>query len=515
MMLRYCIKRLMQFIPALFIVSFLSFYISRNSPGDPVEILSQSMGAQGAQSNYTASQQFKDSIRTRLGLNLPLFYFSVNTASDCDTLYKVLHPQEQYALHRLSRTTGSWPITNAYWQNLDKLLRLTKKLNPQELAQQYQSTSFLIKDVYPEKNTKMNNPVKDTVSITVFKYPVDTITTAINTLTNGLLSLKTIYKTTLIQAKLDSVKTMVESCEFLSELRSPTILLSSSFSKVKQTQTSSNNYIPAWKWNGFNNQYHIWLFNVLKGDFGYSYIDSRPVAEKIWEKFVRTFVLVLLSVFLAYFISIPIALYCTKHAGKWRDKWIAVFLFALYAVPSFFFGTLLLYFFTNPAWFNWFPEFGFCDPEHYNPDWNFFERIYHTFPYMVLPLITFTYSSFAFTSRVLRNVATDVMHQDFIRTARAKGLSERRIMWRHVFTNSLLPVITTFVHLFPAAVGGSVIIETIFSYDGMGMASYEALIGKDHPMIVAIFSLAGLMTMIAYFIADLLYAWADPRIRLK
>jgi peptide/nickel transport system permease protein len=134
---------------------------------------------------------------------------------------------------------------------------------------------------------------------------------------------------------------------------------------------------------------------------------------------------------------------------------------------------------------------------------------------MVLPLVTYTYASFAFISRIMRSALINELEQDYIRTAKAKGLSSSRVLWKHAVRNAMLPVITTFVNVFPAATAGSVIVETIFSYDGMGIAAYEAVIGRDYPVIVCIFSLAGLMSMIAYFIADILYVMVDPRIRYR
>lgn len=131
---------------------------------------------------------------------------------------------------------------------------------------------------------------------------------------------------------------------------------------------------------------------------------------------------------------------------------------------------------------------------------------------MILPLVTYTYSSFAFISRIIRSSMLEELGQDYIRTARAKGLSENSVLVKHAFRNSLLPVITMFVSIFPAAVGGSVIVETIFTYPGMGYGSYEAIHNYDYPVIVAIFSLAGIMTMFAYLVADILYALVDPRI---
>jgi peptide/nickel transport system permease protein len=241
-------------------------------------------------------------------------------------------------------------------------------------------------------------------------------------------------------------------------------------------------------------------------------MDQQPIADKIWEKFFISFKLIFLSVILAYLISIPLGVSSAKNNGKWFDKTTSSMLFMLYSLPSFFMGMLLLFLFANPDFFVWFPESGYMDPANYDSEWPFFKRLLHEWPYMVLPLITYTYSSLAFISRIIRSSMIDQLNQDYVRTAYAKGLSDTRVLYKHAFRNSLLPVITLFVTIFPAAVGGSVIIETVFTYPGMGYASYEAIHNYDYPVIVAIFSLAGIMTMFAYLLGDILYALADPRI---
>jgi peptide/nickel transport system permease protein len=284
------------------------------------------------------------------------------------------------------------------------------------------------------------------------------------------------------------------------------------FDECEANANSTANLIPNFNWHGFDNQYHFWLKNFLKGDFGISYLDQQPIAEKIWEKFFISFKLILFSILIAYLISIPLGIYSVKYHQRWLDRIAGLIVFFLFSIPIFFMGMILLYFFANPDYFVWFPESGYMDPNTYDPNARFFTRLVHEWPYMILPLITYTYSSFAFISRVIRSSMLEQMNQDYIRTAHAKGLEENTVLYKHAFRNSLLPVITMFVTIFPAAVGGSVIIETIFTYPGMGYGSYEAIHNYDYPMIVAIFSLAGIMTMVAYLIADILYATVDHRI---
>ena len=135
-----------------------------------------------------------------------------------------------------------------------------------------------------------------------------------------------------------------------------------------------------------------------------------------------------------------------------------------------------------------------------------------TVPYLVIPTICYTYSSLAFLSRIFRVTISDVLKQDFIKTARAKGLPEKTVVGKHAFRNTLIPVITVFSSAFPSAVGGSVLLETIFSIPGMGLTIYQSIDAKDYPVLIAVFFLTGLITMAGFLISDLLYAVADPRI---
>ena len=182
-------------------------------------------------------------------------------------------------------------------------------------------------------------------------------------------------------------------------------------------------------------------------------------------------------------------------------------------MPSFFIGVLLLYTFANPDMLRWFPVSGIQDAL-FDPEWSNWEKK-HRAPFFILPLITYVYGSFAFLSRIMRVGVIDVFGQDYIRTARAKGLGEGGVVMKHALRNSLLPIITVFANIFPLAVGGSIIIETIFTIPGLGLEIYNSILNFDYPMIIAVFTIIGFLTMIGYLISDILYAVVDPRISYK
>jgi len=222
--------------------------------------------------------------------------------------------------------------------------------------------------------------------------------------------------------------------------------------------------------------------------------------------------------FIAYLISLPLGIYSAYRKDSIIDRGMSLILFILYSMPSFFVGVILLLLFANSDGFlYWFPESGIKSPVTFDPNWHWYEwdSIRHMAPYLVLPLITYTYGSFAFLSRIMRIGMIDILNQDYIRTARAKGLSERTVILKHALKNSLLPIITVFAAIFPMAIGGSIVIEYIFSIPGMGMEIFNAIEGRDYPIVIAFFTIAGFLTMLGYLISDLLYAVVDPRISFK
>ena len=322
--------------------------------------------------------------------------------------------------------------------------------------------------------------------------------------------------------KFDKMNTLVATNNFLVHLGTPLSIVKSAQKKMFSNSTRWKNYIPAIHWYGGKNQYHLWLFGngknrhgLIRGDFGISYIDGQPIQDKIWKAVWISFSLSLISIFLAYLISIPIGIYSAYKKDSKVDRGMSLVLFILYSMPSFFVGTLLLLQFANPDHLSWFPVSGIQDPTLFDPNWSMWMKLKHRMPYLILPIITYTYGSFAFLSRIMRIGMIDVVSQDYIRTARAKGLGEGKVILKHALRNSLLPIITVFAAIFPMAIGGSIIIEMIFSIPGMGLEIINALQNYDYPMIITVFTLSGFLTMVGYLVADILYAVVDPRISYK
>lgn len=257
-------------------------------------------------------------------------------------------------------------------------------------------------------------------------------------------------------------------------------------------------------------QYLLWLGDIARLDFGVSFIDNRPVLEKIAERLPVTILMNTIAVFMAYLVAIPLGVYSAVYAGTFWDRVITFCLFALYSLPSFWIATLALTFLCNPEFIYAFPSHGlYSNRFDFLPFW---DKVGDVLWHLVLPMTVYTYGSFAFISRQMRSAMLETVRQDFIRTARAKGLSERRVIFVHAMRNSLIPIITLLAGILPSLIGGSVIVETIFSIPGMGELSYRALVARDYPMIMAIFTFSAVLTLVGILLSDVLYSIVDPRI---
>jgi peptide/nickel transport system permease protein len=498
-MLKYLAKRILIFIPTLLAISLLAFIISISAPADPVEKLSSSADKEGAANQQSnATKKTKQELRKKLGLDLPVFYFSFGSVSDCDTLYKVADKDHSACLSELSHYYGNWEDVSNYFHQLNEA--------------QFSHSNLILDDIFEQNKGVDGRPAYS-------KNEINDVITESNFEINSMLETA---NPNVIASKFNSLDTLYSKYSFLSPVKNEFEKSKLLYDEMLSKQSSWKSYIPKIIWYGSKNQYHFWLFGdgeqrkgVVRGDFGFSYIDSQPINTKIWSKVWISFSFSLLSVIFAYIVSIPLGIYSAYKKDTKFDRITSIVVFVLYSMPGFFIGVLLLYTFANPDTLRWFPVSGIQDPTLYDPSWSMLEKIKHRVPYFILPLITYTYSSFAFLSRIMRVGVIDVFGQDYIRTARAKGLGEGKVVMKHALRNSLLPIITVFANIFPLAIGGSVIIETIFTIPGMGFEIYSSILNSDYPMIVAVFTIIGFLTMVGYLVADILYAVVDPRISYK
>ena len=258
---------------------------------------------------------------------------------------------------------------------------------------------------------------------------------------------------------------------------------------------------------------HYWG-NLLRLDFGVSLVSREPVVRTLVSKLKYSLTLSVGSLLLAYLIAIPLGVFSAVRRGTRADRIVTTALFMLYSLPSFFVATLLLYGFSlgaNFPPFRLFPTGGWHSA--YHAELTTLDRIGDVLWHVALPLACMTYGSLAALSRYMRAGLLDVLQADYIRTARAKGLSERMVIGKHALRNGLLPIVTLLAGLLPAVLGGSVIVEVIFGIPGMGQWIVDSINQRDYNVILAVQLFSTVLVLFGLLLTDLGYALVDPRIR--
>jgi peptide/nickel transport system permease protein len=261
---------------------------------------------------------------------------------------------------------------------------------------------------------------------------------------------------------------------------------------------------PVWK------RYWKWLKTTATLDFGTSFTDERPVIDKIKKALPITLLFNLLAIFIIYLVSIPLGVRAAVKRGGPFDATSSTVLFLLASMPSFWVGTLLMIGLSSERHLNVLPSVGLHSTEAESMSYLPWLRDFGS--HLVLPLIVMTYAGFAGLSRYVRTSMLDAIAQDYVRTARAKGLSERIVVYKHALRNSLITLVTLVGTMLPAMIGGSVIIEFMFTIPGMGWLGFESIQARDYPVTMAITTFSAVLTMVGILISDLLYGVVDPRI---
>lgn len=263
---------------------------------------------------------------------------------------------------------------------------------------------------------------------------------------------------------------------------------------------------------GLDKPWHLayidWVGGLVQGDLGRSFSYKKQVTGLIGERAGPTLIVSVTSILLAYLISIPLGLYSTVRSGKSDERTIGLGLYMLYSLPSFVGALFLVWLFYQTL--EWLPLRGMksSDYDSLSAFGKFKDIAWHA----VLPITCYTYISLAYDTRFIRANMAEVIRQDFIRTARAKGVSPLRVIFVHAFRNTLIPLVTMVGLTLPALLGGSVIIERIFTWPGMGNLFFDSISSRDYPVIMALTLIFSLLTLAGQLLADVLYALVDPRI---
>lgn len=258
-------------------------------------------------------------------------------------------------------------------------------------------------------------------------------------------------------------------------------------------------------------QYINWLKKFVFFDFGTSFIDNRPVSIKILERVPVTLTLNILSLFLILSIGIVIGVKSAINPGSLFDRLATIFVFFGFSVPTFWLALLLMNLFGITL--RWLPISGLygIDFEYLN----FWAKLADLSRHIILPVFILSFTGLAGVSRYMRQSMITVLDAPYIQAARAKGLPEKQVLYKHALKNAILPIVTILGLSIPGLLGGSVIFESIFSIPGIGRLFFEAVMARDYPTIMAELSIGAMLTLIGNLIADISYAFVDPRIRYK
>ncbi len=466
-MFQYIIKRLALTIPTWLIISIVIFSLSRCATGDNVaDSLRNS-----AESN--ASNRINDALYIEtahgLGLDKPTFYFSLLPAAFPDTFYKIIRRDEQLALEQLIWQYGNWAaISNFYQQNkafLDKIGQ-----NTDGTSREYREGG-------------------------IFQ--------------NNMQQLLIQHSNAAIMYHIHELEQLADTTAFNSDVSK----IKEAYSYLKQNASTRLLYLPKFHWFGFDNQYHHWLIKFLKGDFGLSKNDQ-TVVEKLKPALCITFVLSLFAIILAFFVGIPLGVFIATNRHKRHGLWTMRFIFAVYALPTFWLATLAAMFLTTRFYgLKIFPTVGLATDVPVGAA--IWETLFLSASHLVLPIICMALHPSTVIARQMQGAIIDVLKKDYIKTARAKGLPQSRVVWHHAVRNALTPLITLFGQMIPSMITGAFAVELVFNLQGMGRTTLEAIFSNDWSFVYAVLMLLSLVILLSNLFVDVLYRWFNPRIRFS
>ena len=258
-------------------------------------------------------------------------------------------------------------------------------------------------------------------------------------------------------------------------------------------------------------QYFKWLSELMKGNMGYSYTSHQPVLTVILNRLPATLLLSLSSLFFILIITFPLGLMCGKHQGSTFDDCVAVGTFFGFSIPSFWLGLMFILLFSLTL--NLFPTSGFLDPHLMDASW--WQKGLNISTHIFLPLLTILVGGIASLTRYHRFGIIQILNQDYIKAAHARGLSENIILFKHAFKNAALPIITILGLDLPSLISGSFVIEFVFSWPGLGQLGVQSVFARDYPVLMGTLLFSSILIILGNLLADIAYHFVDPRIRMS
>lgn len=468
-MLRYFLKRLLLLAPTLLVALVLTFGLSRLLPGDPVEDANTEEFEQSTQSEAELLRMYR-SRSARMGMDKPVFYCAFQPAAYPDTLHKIPFRNRREAMMKLLKQNGNWLAVERYYESLGSLKKVLQAM------------------------------------------PVQWNSEARSSLGQVINSLQFSSDFGVAKLQLDEIARLIPQDSLLQQQTFPAYQqLRKSFDYLLAHPQKAKLYRPRLVWNGFDNQFHHTFLGYLRGNLGLSFDDAKPVSAKIGRALSWTVLINVCALPIAYLLAILIGVRMAVHQGSRFDHRANTVLFSLYAMPSFWVALVLLVVFSNPDWgMNFISITGMMDLDE-TSSWNTWLSV--SFRQLIIPILCLIYPAMTVLTRQMRSAMIVALNQDFVRTARAKGVGENEVIWKHAFPNAAFPLITNFGSLLPEMVAGSIIVESIFNIPGMGYLLIYSMGSQDWPVVFGIILLGTLLSMVGLVLVDLAYAWLDPRVR--
>jgi len=471
-MLKYLTRRLLLAIPVLLIISFFVFVIGNLVPGNQADIQFEGEDLLLMQrQNVDEQERSLRALRERFNLDLPIFYLSVSSLAEPDTLHRVYPESDRQLLGQMALKHGNWGKIAAYHETLVILRRTWVEQNMQQPST----------NLYP-----FIAPLFEQTDIRQLQATIDKLR--------------------------QQLKPNNQPAE-MPDLLAITNILDNRLKAMRDTRRPLMKYIPTLVWNGTSNRYHQWLAGVFRGDLGKSHIDNKPVAGKIGNALQVTLSLSLIAVAMIFAFGIPMGLFIAEKTNDLRARMLSSMMVGLDAVPLFYLSILSITFLAGTVFLKVFPTYGLGDVSISGMAWydRFSVRLYH----LVLPIGCMVLSGMPYVVKQVETSFKEVLNQTYIIALKAKGLHENVIKWKHAFSKVLFTVISLFTGFIPAAVSGALVVEVVFSIPGMGKLIADAVFSRDYPVIMAVVLLIAIVRIAANILGDVAYFRADPRVRFQ
>ena len=467
-MLRHIVIRLLMIIPTLIIVSIIAFVLSVSTPGDSVE---QSLALEGvtldddriSQDNYEKEYAKK---AIELNKDKPLFYISVRPSH--------------------------YPTYND-WKNISirkkvEIEKLVKHNIPLTEAHKYINAINQLEYIYFDNRDSLDSALKSDwkQSLSLLSKPDQLVP-----IRKRMLYMANTYQDS---PHIDDFTDLMTSIPMDPE-------------RVW--------HFPKLEWHGSNNQYHYWISSFLKGNYGNSILDSKPVFTKVWSAIKWTCLLILMSLVFSLMVSIPLAMLSAYKANGKLDSWISWISLSIYSVPIFWMATLLIVYFTTDTYSKWLDIFPSPASFYSENNTGIFALMAKYFNRLILPVICISLKDIAYLVRVIRADLIKESAKEYATTLRAKGVNRWTAMWKHILPNSMISTITIIISNIPLALAGTLIIEVIFNIPGMGRLMFNSILQSDWNVVYAMLLLISFVTVIFYLLGDIVYAFLNPRISFK